>query len=95
MSSANNVSVAYKSDLNISDMFNLKLTNQQKWIGSLVAGLLFLILSSNFMYNLTNKLLTAIGGPKAATVTAGGMPTTLGLILHTIVFILLLRLILW
>jgi hypothetical protein len=92
---SSNVSVAYKSDLGIADLLNLKLTNQQKWIGALVAGLLFLILSSSFAYQLTNKLFTAIGGPKASTVTAGGQPTTLGLISHTIVFILLLRLILW
>jgi hypothetical protein len=92
---SSNVSVAYKSDLGLGDLLNLKLSNQQKWLGALVAGLLFLILSSSFAYQLTNKLLTAIGGPKAATVTAGGQPTTLGLILHTIVFILLLRLILW
>jgi hypothetical protein len=92
---SSNVSVAYKSDLGIADLLNLKLTNQQKWIGALVAGLLFLILSSSFVYQLTNKLLTAIGGPKAATISAGGQPTTLGLILHTIVFVLLLRLILW
>jgi hypothetical protein len=92
---SSNVSVAYKNDLGIADLLNLKLSNQQKWLGALVAGLLFLILSSSFAYQLTNKLLTAIGGPKAATVTPAGAPTVLGLILHTIVFILLLRLILW
>jgi hypothetical protein len=90
-----NVSVAYKSDLGIQDLLNLKLTNQQKWLGALVAGLLFLILSSGIVYQLTNKLFTAIFGPKAATITAGGAPTVFGLILHTVVFVLLLRLILW
>ncbi len=90
-----NVSVAYKSDLGVGELLQLKLSNQQKWLGALVAGLLFLILSSSFLYQLTNKLLTALFGPKAATVTNGGQPTILGLILHTIVFVLLFRLILW
>jgi hypothetical protein len=90
-----NVSVAYKSDLGYPELLQLKLTNQQKWLGALVAGLLFLILSSSFAYQLTNKLLTALFGPKAATVTNAGAPTILGLILHTIVFVLLFRLILW
>ncbi len=82
-------------DLNIADLLNLKLSNSQKWLGAIVAGLLFLILSSSFAYQLTNKLLTSIFGPKSATVTLAGAPTMLGLILHTVVFILLLRLILW
>ena len=90
-----NVSVAYKSDLGLGELLNLKLSNQQKWLGAIVAGLLFLILSSSFVYQLTNKLLTSLFGPKAATISAGGAPSTLGLILHTVVFILLLRLILW
>jgi len=90
-----NVSVAYKSDLGVKEMLQLKLSNQQKWLGAIVAGLLFLILSSGFVYGLTNKLLTSLFGPKAATITAGGAPTILGLILHTIVFVLLFRLILW
>ncbi len=90
-----NVSVAYKSDLGIGEILQLKLTNQQKWLGALVAGLLFLILSSSFLYQLTNKLLTSLFGPKAATVTPAGAPTVLGLILHAIVFVLLFRLILW
>jgi hypothetical protein len=85
--------VAYKTDL--KDLLNLKLSNSQKWLGALVAGLLFLILSSGIVYQLTNKIFTSIFGPKAATVTVAGAPTVFGLILHTIVFILLLRLILW
>jgi hypothetical protein len=62
--SSSNVSVAYKSDLGLGDLLNLKLSNQQKWLGALVAGLLFLILSSNFVYQLTNKLLTAMEDPR-------------------------------
>jgi hypothetical protein len=92
---SSNVSVAYNKDLGIADLLNLKLTNQQKWVGALVGGLIFLVLSANFTFQLTNKLLTAIGGPKAATISPSGQITTLGLILHTIVFVLLFRLILW
>lgn len=92
---SSNVSVAYNKDLGIADLLNLKLTNQQKWVGALVGGLIFLVLSSGLSFSLTNKLFTAIGGPKAATVSQTGAPTTLGLVVHAIVFVLLFRLILW
>jgi len=54
----------------------------QKIIASLWAALLFLLISSKFMYSVTNSL-----GLK--TMERSGCPSTLGYILHTIVFTLL------
>ena len=63
-------------------------TNKDKWIISIIAGLIFLVISSPFMYKLTNDLAASFG-----QVTAfGGSPTMFGLVLHTVVFLLVVRL---
>ena len=54
----------------------------QKIFISVKVALLFLLISSSFMYKLTNKI-----GLK--TLNSNGNPTTQGSILHTIVFGLL------
>lgn len=61
-------------------------TNAQKWWFAIVAGLLFALISSPFVYGITNSFL-------GKTTTVGG-PTFWGILLHTIVYILLLRLLL-
>ena len=59
-------------------------TQQKLYITAISAGL-FLIISSPFMYKLTNKL-----GLK--TSNASGCPTTLGLIIHSLLFALIVYL---
>lgn len=66
------------------------LTDSQKWLAALFSGILFAIISSPFVYNLTNSLFSSLS-PNLATV-ANGQPTLFGLILHSIVFGLLVRL---
>ena len=61
-----------------------ELSNAQKWWVSIATGLLFALISSPFMYQVTNSIF-------GKTTTQGG-PTLWGLILHTIVFTLLVRL---
>ena len=51
----------------------------QKFFASIIAALIFLLVSSQFMYNLTNKI-----GLK--TLNYSDHPTTWGYILHSIVF---------
>jgi hypothetical protein len=51
----------------------------QKIFASIIAALIFLLISSQFMYNLTNKI-----GLK--TLNSSDKPTTWGYILHSIVF---------
>ena len=63
----------------------------QKWIVILYCVLLFLIISSPFMYNLTNFVTELVGWETSSY----GCPNTGGLILHAIVFGLLVRLLMF
>jgi hypothetical protein len=82
------------ADIDISKYLRLPLTNGQKWLSALIAAVLFVIISSKVVYQLTNTLFVSVFGPKAAT-WGGNGPTMLGYILHSIVFLLLVRLLLW
>lgn len=52
-----------------------------KTIASVEAAILFLIIGSGFMYNLTQKVFG-----KLFTVSVNSCPTTSGLVLHAVVF---------
>lgn len=65
------------------------LSNGQKWLIALAAGLLFAIVASNAMYQITDKIFSFLN---IKTYQPPGGPTLFGLILHAIVFGLLLRL---
>ena len=67
-------------------------TSGQKWWFAVMIGLLFAIVSSPIAYSITNYATTSLGGREL--IQSSGTNIT-GLVLHTIVFILLLRLILW
>ena len=60
----------------------------QKWFLAAVGAALFLILNSPQLYRLTNELLSPFN---IQTVTDDGAPTALGLVLHAIVFLLIVR----
>ena len=62
-------------------------SSEQKWRISLFSAVLFLLVVHPMTYNLTNNLLSGVIGP----ISLNGCPTNTGLILHTIVFILLVR----
>lgn len=51
---------------------------------ALVSGVLFFILSNPIVYKFTDGLLGGVVGPIASN---GGSPTTMGLILHSAVFV--------
>ena len=59
-----------------------------KWQISLFSALIFLIVVHPMTYQLTQKLFGGIVGKIAEP---SGCPTTIGLALHTIVYILLVR----
>ena len=62
--------------------------NFQKWKYTLMTTVLFLLIANPYTYTLVNKLfgkIIKIAGPT-------GCPTTGGLLVHTLVFTLLLRL---
>jgi hypothetical protein len=66
------------------------MTNTQKWISAVVLGLIFAVISSPAMYSITSSL----ASEGTLYVKTGG-PTMAGLLLHTVVFILIVRLIMW
>jgi len=64
-------------------------TSRDKMIVSIMAGLLFLLLSSPFTYRLVNTATSYFGLP---VVGVTGIPNMAGLILMTILFIIITRL---
>lgn len=65
------------------------LSNGKKWLVSLMAGLLFLIISSPIVYKLVNSLTSLV---RLKLADKNGCPNVLGLLVHTVVFVLLVRL---
>lgn len=63
-------------------------TSKDKWLVSGLAGLLFLVVSSPYVYTLTNRFLSGLLGSIASPF---GCPYILGLIVHTIVFVVIIR----
>jgi hypothetical protein len=63
-------------------------TNSEKWMISLYSGLLFLVIASPLMYSLVNSITSAIG---VETASENGCPKMVGLILHALVFLLIVR----
>jgi hypothetical protein len=64
-------------------------TNSEKWWAAILVGILFALFSSNLMYGITDSFLS---GMNLNTFTGNcGGPTIFGLILHTIIFTLIIR----
>jgi len=66
-----------------------KLSNANKWQISFVVGLLFLLVSSPFLYRYVNMVTSAVADFGIATV--GGTPNVWGMLLHSLVFVFLIR----
>lgn len=65
-------------------------TSKDKWIVSVIAGVLFLIVASPFLFKVVNGLAGIFGISTADPAT--GNPNILGLLIHSIVFVLVVRL---
>ena len=63
--------------------------NENKWLGSLYAALLFLIIANPLTYKLVNSITRLIGIQIVEKGT--GCPNIIGLLLHAVVFGLLTR----
>jgi hypothetical protein len=63
-------------------------SSYKKWQISIFSALIFIVVIHPYTYMLTQKLLGSLIGKIANNY---GCPTTLGLIIHTIVYILLVR----
>ena len=66
-------------------------TVSDKWTAAFMLGILFLLVSSPFTYSLTNTITKGAGFAISDT---QGCPNLAGLIIHTVIFTLLLRLLL-
>lgn len=67
-------------------------TSGQKWWAAVVLGFVFALVSSPVAYYITSSVTTSLGG---ISLIEGPGPNVPGLLLHTIIFILIVRLILW
>jgi hypothetical protein len=63
-------------------------TSQEKWKISAFSAVLFFIVASPFLYSLVNSITSRLGLP----IANNGCPTYLGLFIHALVFMLLVRL---
>jgi len=68
---------------------NKPYTSKDKWIVSIIAGLLFLLIASPFLFSAVNSLTSSFGMTIASK---DGCPNLGGLLLHSIVFMLIVRL---
>lgn len=62
-------------------------SNSEKWQITLFSAVLFLLVVNPFTYKVTQSLFGKILGP----IAINGCPTMVGLLLHTVVYILLVR----
>lgn len=62
-------------------------SSSEKWHITLFSAVIFLLIVNPFTYGLTNTLFKGLLGP----IAVAGCPTTIGLALHTIVYILVVR----
>ena len=63
-------------------------SSYKKWQISIFSAIIFILVIHPYTYTYTQKVLGGLFGKIADT---NGCPTTLGLIIHTIVYILLVR----
>jgi hypothetical protein len=62
-------------------------SNFKKWQISLFSAFIFILVVNPYTYNLTNSLLSGFIGP----IARNGCPTIVGILLHTVVYVLLVR----
>jgi hypothetical protein len=64
-------------------------SNMDKWIIAGIIGVLFILLASSWAFMASNFVFSKLGMP---TVTKHGRPTIIGLVLHAIIFVIIVRL---
>ena len=68
-------------------------SSEEKWKYSVIAGILFFIIANPSVYKVVDKIVGSILGRMFGKIAGpGGCPTTVGLILHSIVYVLVIRL---
>jgi hypothetical protein len=64
-------------------------TSRDKWTVSVIGGLLFILISSPFLYEAVNSITSSL---KFDTSDSQGCPNIKGLVLHTVIFVVVARL---
>ena len=62
-------------------------SSSQKWHITLFSAFIFLLVVNPYTYKITNMIFSKLLGP----IAINGCPTMVGLLLHTVVYILLVR----
>lgn len=62
-------------------------SSSEKWNITFFSAVIFLLVVNPYTYNLTQSLFSKLLGP----ISSNGCPTMVGLLLHTVVYILLVR----
>lgn len=71
-------------------------TSGQKWWAAIILGVLFALISSPPAYAITSKISTTLGGMPLYTFTdTYPAQTIVALFIHTLIFILIVRILLW
>jgi len=71
-------------------MTDSKIDNEKKWGISLYSAILFLVIASPILFKLVNNLTVNFAG--VSIVNENGCPNIIGLILHALVFMIIVRL---
>jgi hypothetical protein len=71
------------------------LTNGQKWVLALFFGLLFLIIASPIAFYISNSVAVEVGVPRMYNFPSDIGPTMIGVIIQSIIFAIVIRLLLW
>ena len=66
--------------------------NEEKWWIAILLGFIFAIVSSPAAYYITSYIITSLGG---ISLIYGPGPNFAGLLIHTLIFIIIVRIILW
>jgi len=64
-------------------------TDEQKWFISILSGIIFYVIASPKIYKITHSIFYDILGIKL--IDRKGKPNNLGLLIHTIIFVLITR----
>ena len=67
-------------------------TSAHKWWAAVLLGFIFALVSSPAAYYASSKITTSLGG---ITTMQGPGPNFVGLLIHTLIFIIIVRIILW
>lgn len=71
------------------DERGMRVTNFDKWLIAGIIAIIFFVLALPFIFRLTNKATRFVG---VRTVYDNGVPSLTGMLLHTIIFLILVRL---